>query len=917
MRNKYLNDKKEKSDNENHQNISKISYPITVNKNKELKNNLIRNKNSLAKNLSRKNTESDLSKLLLEKSIQNVVIPDKIEHKVEKINKQEKKKELLNHILLNKTRVKKYILHKQKTQNKLSSSRNTDFNSDNQLSTNNSYNKVYIPKKLEKNNTSIFSSSREKKDIILDNNSNNNKAGFRKRTICGISMFCKNSSILDNDKKYKENPNKTEAFINKQNEKNEINITEIEPIPKKLKKNSTSEFYKTMNNLRNSEMKSNTNSNTNITNTIKTTSTINSNNEELNFKKKRNTNKSEEVFTRKTYRNGTINSVNKHSFQYLIHQAHNNISISTSFNRCYEKRQIDSNQVSDDEDVLKTAKKKKDTLTNRNFVKNTPTGLSIFSKMNGFKSLRNKNIKMDFRKKDDVNNTVLETNKNFNLNDFKGENNENNENNEKINISNKIINNNIYNTTLNVYKFNDSTSKNILNSFNNQKITQNYIETNNLFINDIKQIIFIQEKIIKSLNNNVKCNYECEELINLFFNQDIYNEFNQFIFEIRNQKKILQYLKFEIISYFICLDCAINQNYNQCIFLLKTIYNLINRNWQKILVYVLDKNSYNSDSENQLTEVVYNNFNSIVTYYKMIIDSIYKKYYEINNIEIKFPYCIYNYENMNTDNKKNKEIISKIKATFFYEAYNNLENIDYNDLTKFYNTFLNSITDSLNTTKNNKKENRINRIESYILPSIKINYKYSLILDLDETLVFFQKENVFINTDEKQKIENEEIITNYTKNTLILRPGLIDFLRKMKNYFELILFSSGIYEYVNPIINMIEKDEKFFEYILYRKHIEYDENGEIIKNLDILGRNLKNIIIVDDVFKYFKLHKDNGICIKPFKGDRLNDGDALKCLGEVLIKIVDDAENTGDIRISLSKFKNLLYPKVINNKLCL
>ena len=116
---------------------------------------------------------------------------------------------------------------------------------------------------------------------------------------------------------------------------------------------------------------------------------------------------------------------------------------------------------------------------------------------------------------------------------------------------------------------------------------------------------------------------------------------------------------------------------------------------------------------------------------------------------------------------------------------------------------------------------------------------------------------------------------------------------------------------------MIEKDEQFFEYILYRKHVEYDEKGDIIKNLDMLGRNLKNIIIVDDVYQYFRLHKDNGICIKPFKGDSLNDGDTLKYLGEILVKIVNDAEITGDIRISLCKFKNLLYPKVINNKLCI
>ena len=143
---------------------------------------------------------------------------------------------------------------------------------------------------------------------------------------------------------------------------------------------------------------------------------------------------------------------------------------------------------------------------------------------------------------------------------------------------------------------------------------------------------------------------------------------------------------------------------------------------------------------------------------------------------------------------------------------------------------------------------------------------------------------------------------------------MIDFLHKMKQIYELILFSSGTSEYVSPIVKSIEKKEKFFEHILYRQHVTYDDNGNLFKNLNLLNRNVKNILIVDDTFKNFKYHKLNGICIKPFYGDVYSDKDTLKVLGSILYKIRFDADITGDIRISLNKEKNSIsYSQIANN----
>ena len=173
-------------------------------------------------------------------------------------------------------------------------------------------------------------------------------------------------------------------------------------------------------------------------------------------------------------------------------------------------------------------------------------------------------------------------------------------------------------------------------------------------------------------------------------------------------------------------------------------------------------------------------------------------------------------------------------------------------------------------------------------------------LDLDETLVYFQKDIYLYNN-------------NYASNinpTLILRPGLFEFLNKMKPLYELVLFSFGTKDYVDYILSIIEKNGKIFEYVLYRQHATY-EKGDYVKNLSLLGRDLKRIIIVDDIPHVFKLQKNNGLCIKAFYGDVISDRNTLKLLGKILEKIRFDAEeNDGDIRKSLKKQRNLIFTNI-------
>ena len=236
----------------------------------------------------------------------------------------------------------------------------------------------------------------------------------------------------------------------------------------------------------------------------------------------------------------------------------------------------------------------------------------------------------------------------------------------------------------------------------------------------------------------------------------------------------------------------------------------------------------------------------------------------------------------------------------------NLNNTYTNINSNLTNTNTNINSNITNSNKNlmcsddfsiiNKIDKIINNINTdnivHHLPPIKDYYTYTLVLDLDATLIYLSQET------EKKK--------------LIFRPGLLEFLHDMKQIYELVLFSSGVNSYVDPIVDAIERNENFFDYVLYKKHITKDLKGNLVKDIGLLGRDLKNVIIIDDLPQYLKLYKKNSICIRPFLGDVVRDKNTLKILGRILKKIRYDADETNDITLSLKRCKDMLYPEVIS-----
>ena len=303
------------------------------------------------------------------------------------------------------------------------------------------------------------------------------------------------------------------------------------------------------------------------------------------------------------------------------------------------------------------------------------------------------------------------------------------------------------------------------------------------------------------------------------------------------------------------------------------------------------------------------------------------------------------------DNKSDeeRELLSVIseKSAYYHGKITSLKNKE----NKNENNTINEINE--NNIINNQNENpKVAKAINYYIenkieaPFIKTpcTKKYTLVLDLDETLIHLQpkfddklyNQNIITNSGTKNKYSfydntNPIDVQNLNKNEshkylLLFRVGLFSFLTILKPFYELISFTSASREYADPIIKEIEKNKKYFDYCFYREHCVVHGNN-FVKDISRIGRDIKKMIIVDNNENNFSLNKENGIKICPYYGDNVcfktyemdirtgnNRSNTKKCdntlidLKKILILIYK--ANYEDLRIALKDFRGEIFSKV-------
>ena len=406
----------------------------------------------------------------------------------------------------------------------------------------------------------------------------------------------------------------------------------------------------------------------------------------------------------------------------------------------------------------------------------------------------------------------------------------------------------------------------------------------------IEDLIVLEEKfsnILGSFKNILQLKKFCIEWWTFYNYSSFYNVFENFFSDsqikeknIAHEYSVLEFLSI-IVVHEVLKDNKINQYTLNC--LNKLIY-CVNQNflivcdyiisilplyakkssWVKKLNLILEKKKENLNIfKNNHLDLLKTGNNNINILMKNIL-RLYNSNSKVNGNELIFYLSRSSRIYINTLNEYFKKKVN-------LEDYN----INKNDFLK------NGIS----------KKNNNNNIQNNKIPYLQ-NKKdkkkiFTLVLDLDETLISYQN-------DEKGR------------GIFIPRPGLNQFLTEINKIYEIILFTSATQNYADPILDSIDKNKIFFDKRLYRQHTLL-VNDTFVKDLSKLGRDLSKVVILDNRPQNYELQKENGIYIRSFYGDNKFDN-ALINLIPILKTIAKSPYN--DVREEIKKLKEEIFTKV-------
>ncbi|KAK4097148.1 HAD-like protein [Parathielavia hyrcaniae] len=97
------------------------------------------------------------------------------------------------------------------------------------------------------------------------------------------------------------------------------------------------------------------------------------------------------------------------------------------------------------------------------------------------------------------------------------------------------------------------------------------------------------------------------------------------------------------------------------------------------------------------------------------------------------------------------------------------------------------------------------------------------------------------------------------------RPGADYFLHYLSQYYEIVLFTTVPFATGEPLVRKLDP-YRFIMWPLFREATKY-QDGEIVKDLSYLNRDLSKVIVIDTEAKHVRLQPENAIILPKWTGD--------------------------------------------------
>ena len=129
-----------------------------------------------------------------------------------------------------------------------------------------------------------------------------------------------------------------------------------------------------------------------------------------------------------------------------------------------------------------------------------------------------------------------------------------------------------------------------------------------------------------------------------------------------------------------------------------------------------------------------------------------------------------------------------------------------------------------------------------------------------------------------------------TELSLTYRPYMYDFLEDMSRLYELVIYSSLSRDYLQAILDRVEKKKKYFSQRFNDEFCIFANIAYSVRCLDFLyaNRSAADIILVDNTVTTFPLSPNNFLPISPFDGSSTDQ--ELPKLAAVLTQLQEAAD---------------------------